>query len=109
MLRKQKVARAADLPDLVRYMLGTALRIGEALATRWCDVNLAGVPVATANDLRAVPVVTIVGNVTWVKGKGLVRHDGKTNAALRVIPLPAAVTSTFIGGAGGGVSGGPAH
>lgn len=33
-LRKQKIARSADLPDLVRFFLGTGLRIGEALATR---------------------------------------------------------------------------
>ena len=33
-------------------------------------------------------MVTIAGNVTSVTGKGLVRHDGKTEAALRVIPLP---------------------
>ncbi len=88
-LRKQKVARAAELPELVRFMLGTGLRIGEALACRWCDVDLDGVPVATPDGVRDVPVVTIAGNVTWVKGKGLVRHDGKTGAALRVIPLPA--------------------
>ena len=45
MLRKQKIARSADLPDLVRFFLGTGLRIGEALATRRLDLNLDGVPV----------------------------------------------------------------
>lgn len=89
--RKQEVARAADLPDLVRFMLGTGLRVGEALAIRCCDVNLTGVPVATEDGSRLVPVVTMAGNVTWVKGKGLTRHGGKTDAALRVIPLPAFV------------------
>ncbi len=92
-LRKQEVARAADLPDLVRFMLGTGLRIGEALAARWCDVDLVGIPVVTGGETRSVPVVTIAGNVTWVKGKGLVRHEGKTDAALRVIPLPSFVAS----------------
>lgn len=87
-LRRQKVARAAELPDLVRFFLGTGLRVGEALATRRLDLNLDGVPVRTAEGERLVPVVTIAGNVTWVKGKGLVRHDGKTEAALRVVPLP---------------------
>lgn len=87
-LRKQKVARAAELPELVRFMLGTGLRIGEALACRWCDVNL-DVPVVTPESRCVVPVVTIAGNVTWVKGKSLVRHDGKSDAALRVIPVPA--------------------
>lgn len=86
--RKQRVAQAADLPDLIRFMLGTGLRIGEALATRWCDVNLTGVSILAGHEQRAVPVVTMAGNVTWVKGKGLVRHGGKSEAALRVIPLP---------------------
>ena len=87
-LRLQKVARRAELPDLVRFGLGTGLRIGESLAVRRLDVNLAGVPVRSAEGKRQVPVVTIAGNVTWVKGKGLVRHDGKSEASLRVIPLP---------------------
>ncbi|TCC32231.1 tyrosine-type recombinase/integrase [Kribbella sindirgiensis] len=30
----------ADLPDLVTFMLGTGVRIGEALATVWSDVDL---------------------------------------------------------------------
>jgi integrase len=87
-LRKQKVARSADLPDLVRFFLGTGLRIGEALATRRLDIALDGLLVRGGDGERRVPVVTIAGNVTWVKGKGLVRHDGKSEAALRVIPLP---------------------
>lgn len=86
--RLQRVARSAELPDLVRFSLGTGLRIGEALAVRRLDVNLDGVPVRGQDGLLRVPVVTIAGNVTWVKGKGLVRHDGKSEAALRVIPLP---------------------
>ena len=86
--RLQRVARAAELPDLVRFSLGTGLRIGEALAVRRLDVNLDGVPVRGEDGPLRVPVVTIAGNVTWVKGKGLVRHDGKSEAALRVIPLP---------------------
>ncbi|MFC5142045.1 tyrosine-type recombinase/integrase [Actinomycetospora rhizophila] len=86
--RLQRVARAAELPDLVRFSLGTGLRIGEALAVRRLDVNLDGVPVRGQDGPLRVPVVAIAGNVTWVKGKGLVRHDGKSEAALRVIPLP---------------------
>ena len=86
--RLQRVARSAELPELVRFSLGTGLRIGEALAVRRLDVNLDGVPVRAQDGPLRVPVVTIAGNVTWVKGKGLVRHDGKSEAALRVIPLP---------------------
>lgn len=50
-------------------------------------MNLDGVPVRGQDGPLRVPVVTIGGNVTWVKGKGLVRHDGKSEAALRVIPI----------------------
>ncbi|HEY9416459.1 MAG TPA: site-specific integrase, partial [Pseudonocardia sp.] len=43
--RAQASARRRDLPDIVTFMLGTGVRIGEALAVRWCDVDLEGVPV----------------------------------------------------------------
>ncbi|HEY2176412.1 MAG TPA: hypothetical protein VGH85_21600 [Mycobacteriales bacterium] len=35
-----------------------------------------------------MPVVTVTENLVWSKGRGLVRHGGKSDAALRVIPLP---------------------
>ena len=62
--RLQRVARAAELPDLVRFSLGTGLRIGEALAVRRLDVNLDGVAVRGQHGPLRVPVVTIAGNVT---------------------------------------------
>ena len=86
--RKQLVAQRADLPDLVRYMLGTGLRIGEALASRPRDVNLTGLELDVGGARRTIPVVAMAGNMTWVKGKGLVRHEGKSASALRLIPLP---------------------
>jgi integrase len=86
--RKQLVAQRADLPDLVRYMLGTGFRIGEALASRPCDVNFAGIELDLRGTRRAIPVVAMAGNMTWVMGKGLVRHEGKSASALRLIPLP---------------------
>ena len=33
-------AVSRDLPDLFRFLMATGCRIGEALAVRWCDVNL---------------------------------------------------------------------
>lgn len=84
----QRRARDAELPDLIRFFLGTGTRIGEAMATRRLDVNLDGVPVQTPDGERRVPVVTVAGNIAYVKGKGLVRHEGKSDAALRMIPLP---------------------
>lgn len=76
-------ARLADLPDLVRFMLGTGVRIGEALGARWADLATVDVP-----GTGTVPVVNITGNIVRVTGVGLIRHEGKTETARRVIPLP---------------------
>lgn len=81
-------ARERGLPDLVRFMLGTGCRIGEALAVRWQDVDLDGVSVQTGGAIEQIPVVAVTGNIVDVKGSGLARHPGKTESALRVIPLP---------------------
>jgi len=70
------VAVRRDLPDFVRFMLGTGVRVGEALAVRWCDVHLEN------------GTLCISGNVVPVRGKGLVRHTGKTAAAVREVSLP---------------------
>ncbi|MGH3437385.1 MAG: tyrosine-type recombinase/integrase [Sciscionella sp.] len=86
--RAQASARRRDLPDLVTFMLGTGVRIGEALGVRWCDVDLEGVPVVEGDTMRAVPIVAITGNVVRHRGKGLHRHDGKTETSLRIVPLP---------------------
>ena len=87
--RKQKVARDADLPDLVRFVLGTGLRIGEVCGVRICDLDLDGVPIVSGEDIRLVPIVAVRGKVCYVKGQGLVRSDtGKTSSALRIIPCP---------------------
>lgn len=86
--RAQAAARHRDLPDFVTFMLGTGVRIGEALGVRWCDVDLDGVPVVEADSLRAVPIVAITGNVVRHRGKGLHRHAGKTQTSLRIVPLP---------------------
>ena len=86
--RAQASARRRDLPDIVTFMLGTGVRIGEALAVRWCDVDLEGVPVVDGDELRAVPIVAITGNVVRHRGKGLHRHAGKTETSLRIVPLP---------------------
>src|SRR5581483_10199260 len=86
--RAQKSARAQDLPDIVTFMLGTGVRIGEALAVRWQDVDLEGVPVVDGEDMRLVPIVAITGNIVRHRGDGLHRHTGKTATSLRIVPLP---------------------
>ncbi len=69
------VAVHRDLPDLVRFMLATGMRLGEAIGVRWCDVDLER------------KLVRVTGNIVSVPGRGLVRRGGKTAAALRTIPL----------------------
>ena len=65
-----------DLPDLVAFMAATGLRIGEACAVSWSDVDLdAG-------------TVTVSGTVLRVKGQGLVISRPKSAAGERVLELP---------------------
>lgn len=85
------VSIAADLPDIIRFALGTGLRIGEICAVRWMDINISGLRVFSDGDIRLVPVVAVRQNVYPVRGKGLVVHGGKTALALRIVPLPAFV------------------
>lgn len=94
--RAQASARRRDLPDLVTFMLGTGVRIGEVLAVRECDLDLEGVPVVDGDELRAVPIVAISGNVVRHRGKGLHRHAGKTETSLRIVPLPRFVVDMLL-------------
>ncbi|MCI2424155.1 tyrosine-type recombinase/integrase [Saccharopolyspora sp. K220] len=69
-------------------MFGTGVRFGEALAVRWCDLNLTDEPLTVDGQEVPPQSVWINGNIVAVSGKGLVRHDGKTFRANRVIGLP---------------------
>jgi integrase len=69
-------ARERDLPELVAFMVATGLRIGEACAVSWPDVDLdAG-------------TVTVRGTVLRVKAQGLVVSRPKSAAGERVLELP---------------------
>ncbi|MHA6806042.1 site-specific integrase [Salinifilum ghardaiensis] len=65
-----------DLPDLSRFMLATGVRIGEALAVYWSEVDL------------SAGVVAVDHNVVRVKGQGLIRKSTKTEHGERTLPLP---------------------
>ncbi|SFE92427.1 Site-specific recombinase XerD [Blastococcus tunisiensis] len=71
-------ARASerDLPELVAFMVATGLRIGEACAITWSDVDL------------DASTVTVSGTVLRVKGQGLVISRPKSAAGERVLELP---------------------
>ena len=66
----------ADLPDLVTFMLGTGVRIGEALAVLWSQV-----------DLEA-GTVDITHTIARVRGEGLIRKTTKSKAGQRLLHLP---------------------
>lgn len=67
-------ARRRDLPDLVFFMLATGVRIGEALAVVWSDVDLVG------------GHVTITSTIIRVKGDGLLRKSTQSRAGVRTSP-----------------------
>ncbi|BCJ67968.1 tyrosine-type recombinase/integrase [Polymorphospora rubra] len=68
-----------DLADIVDLMLATGARIGEILALRWEDLNLAA----------ERPTLTIRGTLVFVKGKGFFRQPWtKSDAGYRMVVLP---------------------
>ena len=75
-LRTNERAARADLPDLVTFMLGTGVRIGEALAVLWSEANL------------DTSKVKISHTIVRVKGEGLLRKVTKSRAGQRELGLP---------------------
>ena len=75
-LQADEKARRRDLPDLVFFMMATGVRIGEALATLWSEV-----------DFEA-GTVQITSTLIRVKGEGLLRKRTKSRAGERTLPLP---------------------
>jgi integrase len=66
--------------DLIEVMLGTATRIGEALAMRRCDVDITASP----------PTVVISGTIVTHRGKGAYRQENpKTAESNRPVAIPA--------------------
>jgi len=79
-IRRLTVDRDAirkDLPDLCEWMLGTGVRIGEALAVSWEEIDL------TAGT------VEIDYTLVRIKGVGLIRKATKSSAGERTLRLPA--------------------
>jgi len=75
-LNSDEKARRRDLPDLVFFMLATGVRIGEALAVIWSQV-----------DFEA-GTVDITSTLIRVRGEGLLRKRTKSRAGERTLPLP---------------------
>jgi integrase len=69
----------SDLADVVDLMLATGGRIGEILALRWKDLDLAA----------ARPTLTFSGTIVFIKGRGFVRQPWtKSDAGYRTLTLP---------------------
>lgn len=77
-LRTDSRAQEVDLVELVEFVAGTGVRISEACALAWADVDLgAGTASIRANAVRAT-------------GRGVIRQEHtKTDAGTRRITLPA--------------------
>lgn len=72
-------ATAQDLPDLSRFLLGTGLRIGEALAPSWREI-----------DVKA-GTVRLDWHLVYLKGQGVVRSPstkGESDEDGTVLGLP---------------------
>ena len=77
--RRPGPPRSSDLADIVDILLATGARIGEVLAIRWSDAELAGTS----------PVVTLSGTLVYLRGKGLFRQGWtKSDAGYRMVSLP---------------------
>jgi integrase len=75
-LAEDEVAKRQDLLDLSAFLLATGLRIGEALAVVWGEVDL---------DSGELGITSTLLRVT---GKGLIRKRTKSAAGERVLVLP---------------------
>ncbi|HEY9417922.1 MAG TPA: site-specific integrase [Pseudonocardia sp.] len=90
----------ADLPDVMRYLAGTGVRIGELMALRWFRVDLENGVVThgdtLASETKRCKDCGLVrrehrGQCIWNDpgvGSGLVLHQPKTPAGFRVLKLP---------------------
>ncbi|GAA1739778.1 site-specific integrase [Isoptericola hypogeus] len=77
-----------NLDALIVILLGTGMRVGEAGALRWSDLDLDG------HD----PTVTISGTQVELKGKGVLRQDvPKTESSNRTLLLPPSVVDAIEG------------
>lgn len=78
-MRADKLAAEADLPDLVDILLATGVRIGEALALQWSEIDLGA----------SIPTLTVSGTVVRGERGQMVRQNhGKSEAARRKLTLP---------------------
>ena len=89
---KSDRAKRLDIRDLVLAGMAIGGRIGEVCAIRWADVTVVrgvgndGVPTLTGS-------VTLAATVDREAGRGIVRHEPKTEASIRTVPVPRRVVA----------------
>jgi integrase len=76
-LAKDRRAVERDLLDLVSMLMASGLRIGEALALTWEDVDL------------ELQTLTVKSTLVRLNGQGLTIKPTKTSAGVRTLVLPA--------------------
>ena len=96
-----KVARRGQLDQLLRFAFNSGCRLGEVLALRWQELNLTENPVKVsdpiAGDMEIPPhSAWVSGNIVRVAGKGLLRHEGKTDGSQRIVGLPPALVTMLL-------------
>jgi integrase len=78
LLTYDDTAVTRDLPAFVSFMLATGLRIGEASAVRWQDIDF------------VQGTVSVNGTVIRIRGDGLrIKPSPKSKAGVRTLKLPA--------------------
>ena len=80
-LQADEKAQRRDLPDLVFFILATGVRIGEALAVVWSQVDW------------ETGTVEISSTLVRVRCEGLLRKGTKSRAGERVLTLPPSAVS----------------
>jgi integrase len=75
-LDESEYARRKDLPDLVRFLLGTGCRLGEALGVHWEDIEF------------EAQRVHVRRTVIRVAGEGLRTKSPKSRSGERLLGLP---------------------
>lgn len=87
-------AKRLDVRDLILAGMAIGGRIGEVCAIRWADVTIvrgvdeSGVPTLSGS-------VTLAATVDREAGRGIVRHEPKTEHSVRTVPLPRRVVALF--------------
>lgn len=77
-----------DILDLCAFMIASGVRIGEALAVTWADIDLVGQEMVVDGTKKLGYTVTIDWTVYRVKGHPLTRKPAKTKSSHRTLRLP---------------------